>query len=260
MTDDHLKKSIEDLELSMRTNNFLGSLGVGTVGELLKLPKLTIPQATQPKIAKMMVAELQEVLRELELTYSGKIEMPEPRVASLSATGSVKERWTTVVAWLGKHHPHVLEQFNPPATQSAIDEAEEALGVTFPDDYKQFLALHDGQSEDGIGFVGFGPLKPVGELAGIKIFGEAEPCEPEDVGPGVRAVDYCEKWVPISESARGRDYLCIDLDPAPGGVRGQIIEYVADDVKRPLIARSFADLISLFFERLQTGEIEIEEP
>jgi hypothetical protein len=79
------------------------------------------------------------------------------------------------------------------------------------------------------------------------------------VGEGVRAVDWCEGWIPISRSARGRDYLCIDLDPAPGGVRGQIVEYVADDSARPLVAKSFADLLSLYFEQAQTGAIDLDE-
>ena len=92
---------------------------------------------------------------------------------------------------------------------------------------------------------------PVTEIVQAKqgIFGEPEPIDEDDVGEGVRALDYCEGWIPIVQSARGRDYLCVDLDPAPGGARGQIIEYVVDDNARPLVAKSFADLLSIYFEQ-----------
>ncbi|MCW5831671.1 MAG: SMI1/KNR4 family protein [Labilithrix sp.] len=82
--------------------------------------------------------------------------------------------------------------------------------------------------------------------------------DPDQVGEGVRAVDYCDAWIPISRSARGRDFLCIDLDPAPGGTRGQIIEYVVDSEARPRVAASFADLLGKYFEQAQTGEIDFD--
>jgi hypothetical protein len=65
--------------------------------------------------------------------------------------------------------------------------------------------------------VGLGSLLPIAEVVEERqgIFGEETPVDPEGVGEGVRA-DYSEKWIPISRSSRGRDYLCIDLDPAPG--------------------------------------------
>jgi cell wall assembly regulator SMI1 len=47
--------------------------------------------------------------------------------------------------------------------------------------------------------------------------------------------------------------------PGPGGTRGQIIEYIVDFNDRPRVAASFADLLSLYFEGIQTGEIDLDE-
>ena len=109
--------------------------------------------------------------------------------------------------------------------------------------------------------VGSGSLLPVEKIARThaRMKGQDVPLDPASVGEGVRAIDYHEGWIPISESARGRDFLCIDLAPAPGGVRGQIVEYVVDSAARPLVAKSFADLLSLYFEQAQTGEIDLDE-
>lgn len=261
MTDDVKEQPLEDLEVSVRTAELLSSLGVDTVGELLALPRIEIPATWPAKIANLVKAELAEVLEELGVTFAGEITAPAPREAKLTATGDVRARWTTIAAWLEAEHPSALAHWKPPATEAQIAAAEQKLGVTFPADYRAFLLIHDGQ-EDGAPMVGLGSLLSVSDVASARenIFGEDKPVDPELVGEGVRAVEYSPKWIPISVSARGRDNLCLDLDPAPGGAIGQILEYIADADERPLVAKSFADLLSKYFEQAQTGEIDLTEP
>lgn len=248
---------VEELELSVRGSEWIEGLGVSTVGQLLDLPRLAFPDDWPPAIARMVAAELTEVFQELNVEYTGELVVPPPATAALQATGSVAERWATIRAWLQTHHPDALEQFNPAASPDAIAAVERARGITLPDDYKTFLAIHDGQDEFAP-FVGLGALLPIAEVADTELFGEEMEVPADCVGEGVRAVDWSPGWIPISRSARGRDFLCIDLDPGPGGVRGQIIEYVVDDDGRPLVAKSFADLLSVYFEQAQTGEIDFD--
>ena len=253
-------QSIEDLEVSVRTAGLFQSLGVATVGELLDLPNITIPADWPRQIASLVAREILEVFESLGVEYDGEIVAPPPVEPKHAATGDVTARWTTIAEWLRAEHPRALAQFNPPATDEAIAAAEKAIGHRLPDDYKQFLRIHDGQV--GLApMVGFGSLLPIKEVADAKsnIIGEETPVDAGGVGPGIRAVDYSHGWVPISRSPRGRDYLCIDLDPAPGGTRGQIVEYVVDSDVRPLVAKSFADLLSKYFEQVQTGEIDLTE-
>lgn len=253
-------KRLDDLELSVRGLELLSSLGVDTVGELLALPRIEIPTLWPTKIAQLVAAEIRMQLEELGVDYKGDFVVPVMKEAELKATGSVEERWKTISTWLAANHPHILAQWNPPATEDEIASVETQLGVVFPADYRAFLKLHNGQS-DYAPMVGLGPLSKVQDIAANRgnMFGEEMEIDAHFVGEGVRAVDYSRKWIPISVSARGRDKLCLDLDPAPGGHVGQIIEYIADAAERPLIAKSFADLLSKYFEHAQTGEIDLTD-
>jgi cell wall assembly regulator SMI1 len=258
MSDDARAMPIDDLELSVRTASFLQTLGVKTVGELLTLPTFDIPATTPAKMSGLMRAELKELIAELGLPWPWSD--PAPRKADKTATGDVAARWKTIAAWLADEHPEALEQFNPPATEAAIAKAEKDLGVTLPEDYKAFLRIHNGQDEFAP-WVGIGALLPVEKLkvATEHIFGEDTPVpDSATVGDGVRRVEYSKGWIPITASARGRENQCIDLDPAPGGTKGQIVEYVADDWSRPLLATSFADLLAKFFEKSQTGDVDFD--
>lgn len=56
--------------------------------------------------------------------------------------------------------------------------------------------------------------------------------------PEIKAVEYNPRWIPIGRSARGRDYLCLDMDPSEKGHLGQIILTAVDCDDHFLIARS----------------------
>jgi cell wall assembly regulator SMI1 len=243
---------IQELEVSVRTAGFLAKLGVTTVGELLALPQLRAP--------KLVAAELQAVLEELDLVFPGQLFVDAPTLAA--AMGDVIERWQTIRGWLLEHEPELLQQFRPPATPEAVAAAERALDRALPEDYRRFLLQHDGQSE-GAAMVETCTLFPVARLADEyravgKLFESRQPIEADLAGDGVRAVEYSPGWVPIGRSARGRDFLCLDLDPAPRGRAGQIIQISVDFAERPRVATSFTELLSVFFEQLQTGEIETD--
>lgn len=251
---------LHELDLSVRTLNFLGSLGVTTFGELLALRQIRLPKSVPLKVGAMMLRDLRELFSEHDVEYAGELIGPVLQVATLTASGSVAERWATITAWLLVNAPLVLSQFRPAAGADDIANAERALKVNFPDDYKTFLSIHDGQNEFAA-MVGGGALLPIEEVTSTwrRIQGEQTKLNPERVDQGIRAVDCSSGWIPISRSARGRDYLCIDLDPAQGGVQGQIIEYVVDSNERRLIAKSFADLLSLYFVQLQSGELTFDD-
>lgn len=104
--------------------------------------------------------------------------------------------------------------------------------------------------EDGAPMVGLGLLLSVSDVASARenIFGEDKPVDPAARRRGRPRRRVLTEVDPlISASARGRDNLCLDLDPAPGGAIGQILEHIADADERPLVAKSFADLLSKYF-------------
>ena len=253
MTEDVREQSIEDLEVSVKTASILASLGVSTVGELMGLQEIAAP--------RLVLAELQCLFQDLGLEYQGTFSPLESLPGSVAkATGSVVERWQTIQEYLEKEFPDTLFGFRPPATGEAIAATEKALGHQLPEDYKQFLAIHNGQRANEP-WVAYGTLLPVEEVARTwsSFCADETPVEADLVGEGIRSVVLSPGWIPIGISPRGRDFLCLDLDPGPEGQRGQILEYIVDDDSRSLVAASFADLLSLYFEQVQSGEIELED-
>ena len=168
----------------------------------------------------------------------------------------VQERWETIVAWLeAEDHHAVRASFRAPASPEAIASAEKALGLELPADYAAFLAIHDGQKPDAP-MVEFCSLLPVDKLAPeraelAKPFGDAT-FDADDVAPEIAPVAWHERWVPIGRF--NRTGLILDLVPASGGTSGQIFVLQTDDDSRSLVASSFGDLLSVYFDQLQDEE------
>src|SRR5947209_8559740 len=57
----------------------------------------------------------------------------------------MKTVWDRIHVWLAAHAPGVLASLAPGATGGQIRAAEEALGVTLPDDVRACYRIHDGQ-------------------------------------------------------------------------------------------------------------------
>jgi cell wall assembly regulator SMI1 len=187
------------------------------------------------------------------------------RPAAKQARGgrSVAERWRLVEAWLRENQPGALKEFRSPAPAGAVAKAEEALGRSLPDDYKAFLAIHDGQ-EVGGPMVEWATLLPVEDIAEqyaslVSLDPGADEGEEEieyETDGKVKAIFYSPAWIPIGRSPRGRDFLCLDFDPPKRGKPGQVILFVTDFSERCQVAPSFADLLSVFLKEAKAGEIE----
>jgi cell wall assembly regulator SMI1 len=189
----------------------------------------------------------------------------------LRPTGDVAARWSVIAPWLRAQHPAVLAAFRPPAAALAIRAAEKAIGRALPADYKDFLVLHDGQRDHGSTMVARCSLFPTARLgpehaaltkhfdAHAQLFVDS-PVDPTLVDRGIRAVPWSAGWIPIGCTATGRSSLCLDLDPSVRGEVGQVILVALDDDARRVVAKSFTALLSLFFEQLQTGELQPTKP
>lgn len=244
---------LSELDVSPRTSRWLSSQSVTTLQQLLALPVLAGP----PRILE----ELHSLFDELELTYEGMLEV-EATEPELSATGTLEERWAVIDAWLEREHPERRREFAPGATTEQLAAAQAALGVQLPEEYTRFLALHDGQ-EPGAPMVEAASLLPLAEVVRRRaivsdLFPARATIPDAEVDREVRALEWSEGWIPIGVSARGRDLLCVDLDPSEHGQRGQIILVVLDDDVRALVAPGFAELSSRYFAEVQTGEIDLD--
>jgi cell wall assembly regulator SMI1 len=216
---------LEDLELGPKALQLVLSLGVETLAELLALPAITASQR--------VVAELTEAFAELDVHYKGQlVALPGPEVHVLPHDASVDERLSAIDAWAGAKG---LQLWQPAAKKAAITKAEKALGRKLPADYRQFLLTHDGQRQLAP-MVAHATLLPIAQV--VERSGQLAQL---DAHPGI----------PIGASALGRDFLCIDRDEA-------IVTFYIDDDGHERIADSFSGLLALYYEQLQSGEIEID--
>ena len=139
---------------------------------------------------------------------------------------SIAESARRVEAWLAKNAPEIAESLRPGASEEQIAELESMLEVTLPPDFREWVALHDGQEEGHPGlFEGF-TLLPVDHVHGEwQIFQEVAELE-NDVTlcafpEGVRRVWYDAKWIPFAYLGSS-EWFVLDLNPGPGGTPGQI--------------------------------------
>lgn len=172
--------------------------------------------------------------------------------------------WERIERWLGANAPEVLASLNRPATARRLAAAERHLGVTFPDDVRASYLRHDGQRSDGPGWVdGWEWLSLTrmtdewdvwkGQLDG----GDFADSRSRTDGRVVK--DWWHpKWIPLTYDGCGNHH-CLDLNPGPKGVAGQVIEMWHDDAERPVESDSFRDWLSAFADELEADEYVLSE-
>jgi cell wall assembly regulator SMI1 len=170
-------------------------------------------------------------------------------------------------AWLAASAPSLSGCFAGPASEEAIGRAETALGRPLPEDYRAFLRAHDGQR-----FVPMtadaGSLAPMLRdfellpVASSLSEHEAMMNEWDDldgmisIGP-VKPLYKNHLWWPISCIFGSSWFHCVDLDPAEGGVAGQIVTVSMKDEVRHVIAPSFEAFLEKIFDAIRSPGAEI---
>lgn len=174
---------------------------------------------------------------------------------------SIADTWSRIEAWLAAHSPQVLASLRPSATEEQIAHLEALIGARLPDDARQSFARHDGSGNFGL--VNGNELLSLERAAGEWSFwvdfvqgGEADDFLAEP-GAGVRPGWFRAGWLPLTYDGAG-DHACLDLDPAPHGVRGQIIEFWHDANDRDVVAPSFGVWLAKFAADLEAGAYKVD--
>lgn len=249
------KISLSELEVSVRTLDFITSLSISTLDELLSMPEINC--------TSMSKLELQEVFADFGVCYNGVFNTRASKIEIIQAYGGITERWDIIKSWLLENHPSLLLGFAEPAIESQIRKAESELDCALPNDYREFLGIHNGQKSDVEPMVWTCSLKSVEQLADNKksiseIFDDPNESICHSINLAIKPIVWSKHWIPIGVSARGRDILCLDLDPTEQGNPGQVILTAFDTNNHLLLASSFREFLSLYFKQIQTGEIEID--
>lgn len=174
---------------------------------------------------------------------------------------SVLASWSRIHAWLAPNVPQVFAALRAGATEEQISALEARIGARLPNDARQSFAIHDGSGDFGLvntndllsleGAAGEWSLwKSVLDNGDFNGF-QAEP------GPGVRDGWFRTAWLPLTYDGAG-NHACLDLDPAPGGKVGQVIEFWHDANDREVVATSFGAWLSKFADDLEAGAYKVD--
>lgn len=181
-------------------------------------------------------------------------EQTAPAQPAGEASHRLQELLALIEAHLFEADEELHEDFTEmgPATENAIARAEKDLGVELPEDYKAFLRIRNGTSD--LADVIWGGLHQIEDIADVTArCAELErdpdaPLPPADqVDARIKREKWNDGWVVITTSARGRDHICIDLDPAEPGTHGQIFEFAIDDSGRRWVAASFTEYLDEYY-------------
>ncbi len=187
---------------------------------------------------------------------------------------SLHDSWQALHSWFGEHQPAATGGLRKPASEAELDAFSEAIGIELPDEHRALYRLADGSDldipsilDDGHWFF---PLEEaLNHFNTMKGFADAKPLDDfarwrEEIEDTVITVEgpvkphlFSIHWIPLS-SSNGDVHRYIDLDPAPGGSVGQVIEVYPEACSHRVLANGIAEYLADYVEGLQAGDFILE--
>src|SRR5262245_3817646 len=134
----------------------------------------------------------------------------------------MKVIWSRIEAWLRSNAPAVFDSLRPGASDEAIAETEQALGVTFPNDVRASYRIHDGADVNAF-IEGWELLSLEGIRGQWQIWKDLLDggafMKYRSSSDGRTVTDWWgSAWVPLTHNGSG-DHYSLDLSPGPKGQR-----------------------------------------
>lgn len=168
----------------------------------------------------------------------------------------VATSWKIIEEVLREHARTAYEALRPPASRGDLSALEDALGRKPPPALAASLRVHDGMAdrEDLVDYVSLCPAKRIASWSHLGCQGQREWGTGGDGVSRTRKIKndarWRDGWIPFAEDLGG-DLLVTDLDPAPGGTRGQVFQwYNYGSTPRRVAAPSLAAWFDALAEQL----------
>lgn len=181
----------------------------------------------------------------------------------------MREVWQRIEAALRATAPDLVAQMPDGASAVAIAALEARLGLALPDEVRELYALHDGSGGAEIlpqwnyGRVNGVSLLPLNRVVSereiwIELLdgGDFEGSEATPDGP-IKQDWWNRRWVPVTSNGGG-DHLCIDLDPAPGGTVGQVIDFSHESGPKSVVASGLRAFLAAYADDLESGRLRFD--
>jgi cell wall assembly regulator SMI1 len=163
--------------------------------------------------------------------------------------------WSRIEQWLATHMTAALQFLPGGVSHEALLEAESTLGYEIPGQLKKFLLIHDGSGD--IVLHDYGVFMSLKQMMAnwdmeVDLWGDGDNDEWAQPSGPIKKRWYAREWLPVLDTRAG-NYPCLDLDPAEGGTRGQIISWLHDSGPTEVIAPTFNHLLDEFVMKLEAG-------
>ena len=167
----------------------------------------------------------------------------------------VDRAWSRIEAWMDAHAPEARAALRPGASDEAIREAEEALGLELPASFRRSIARHDGQHWRWPSLVEFGILLPLHDV--VEEQRSLEQASAESQADADQGNWWRPGWVPFV--SRDGDYLSVDLAPDDHPRYGQVWSFLHDDEPmHSLVAPDFGTWLERWADELERGVFALD--
>lgn len=145
-------------------------------------------------------------------------------------------------------------------SDARIDALERKMGVFLPEDFHLSWQVQDGMT--GRDWPTFGHILTVGEIErawsrylawqGQLGWGLGDAYRPARCEGPIKPIHWSPLRIPVAEDGAGNG-LMLDLDPAFGGSRGQVIEFRSQAGPTRVLGESWADFLDRLFNDSRDG-------
>ena len=186
---------------------------------------------------------------------------------------AIEDTWGRIEQWLADNAPEALQSLNAPASEELFDNVLEQFGTALPDDVVAVYRKHNGQDEESDAPGLFPNGDDYGDMAhsfasietGLQIHQMmTELLESGDFAditkepnPAIKTAHWNPLWFPVAHDGGG-DYHCIDLDPGPSGIRGQVIT-VGESDTQTVVAPSLPAWLQQITDEMEAGALHVDE-
>lgn len=163
---------------------------------------------------------------------------------------SVTDIWKNIESVLQDKAPQVLNDWNPPASQQEIQDLEKQIGKKLPEDFKEWLQLHNGQQDVGSWIVEFGYFLDTSEIfSNWQINNDVnEDYEPENKDD----VWWHKRYLPFVGNGGG-DSLAMDLKT------GSIVKHYHDQGIITGGPDSFKEWLYTVWQVFEAGQFSVDD-
>lgn len=174
---------------------------------------------------------------------------------------SVAESWKRIIAWC-QTHAGGTPKLNPGADTRTIKEAEQRLGVKFPEDFRESLTLHDGGDWWVLPNHGeFHSLEQIvkqwemyrdWQQTGDYANPDSEDWQPDSITGPIKPIFWNTRRIHLTDNSG--DHLTLDLDPPADGHYGQILDHSHEVGPERVLAPSWSEFLADLVHDLETGK------